>query len=70
MATINLNVSSKNGESSAITGTFASMSEGKLRFTAVTLGDATTVANTFPGYVDSASATAMNIPASHIISVV
>jgi len=72
MAAIILNQASKNGQGqgTGITGTFSTLREGKCTFTSVTLGDGTTVANTFPGYVDPTSTTNIVIPASHIVSIV
>jgi hypothetical protein len=72
MAAIILNQASKNGQGqgSGITGTFSTLKEGIVTLTSCTLGDSTTVAATFPGYVDSTSATNMRIPASHIVSIV
>ena len=69
MATLNLLGPSPNGQHVSIAVTFDSMSEGKLLFTSVTLDDASTVANTFPAYVDSGATDNMRVPASHIVSI-
>ena len=78
MAAITLAFPSRNGQHVGITGTFSKMGSlgvpgngtQNITFTSCTLGDGGSVATTFPQYVDPNTATTMNIPSNHIVSVV